>query len=120
MTSPTTTYTSWLDWLDSRDSADVINKTHQAELFNAFSNEIDADKSIEEIIQHEETAFLFEMNFGASNVNIFHHLKKIGGTIYQPSTSYGFLQGLEKGTTWPMTPDIEVLGKKPEGAANSL
>lgn len=117
MNSSTTPYPSWIDWFNSRDSADTINKTHQTELFEAFGSDDTTEKSIEEMIQHEETAFLFKTNFGAANVNIFHHLKKVGGTIYYPHTSYGFLQGVGQHTTWPMTPDVELLGKAPEGAA---
>ena len=72
---------------------------------------------MKEIIQHEETAFLFKVNFGKTNVNIFHHLKKMGGTIYQPEVIYGFIQGTGKSTSWIMTPDTETLCKTPEGDA---
>jgi hypothetical protein len=111
------TFSSWLEWFNSRDSADHINKTHQAELFNAFNAEETEAKVMEEIIQHVETAFLFKVNFGAGNVNIFHHMKKTGGTLYQPATAFGFLQDVGSDTTWPMTPDTDVLCKTPEGEA---
>ena len=117
MTTPTPTFTSWQEWFDSRDSAITINKSHQSELFAAFGPDDDSEKCIEEITQHDETAFLFKVNFGTGNVNIFHHLKKIGGTIYHPETAYGFLQGVSRNTTWTMTPDMDVLSNKPEGAA---
>ena len=118
MTDTTTTnFPSWLEWFDSKESADHINKTHQTELFQTFDANEDEEKIMEEIIQHVETAFLFKINFGDTNVNIFHHMKKIGGTIYQPTTAYGFLQGVGVNTTWPMTPNTEILCKTPEGAA---
>ena len=117
MTTPTSTPTSWLEWFNSRDSADTINKSHQAELFAAFGTDDEPDKCIEDIIQHEETVFLLKANVGTSNVNSFHHLKKVGGTLYQPTISYGFLQGVKKDTTWTMTPDIDILSKKPTLAA---
>ena len=117
MITPPTSFESWREWFDSKESADTINKTHQAELFTAFGPEDDNEKCIEEIIQHEETTFLFKVNFGSTNVNIFHHLKKIGGTLYHPTTLFGFIQGVGQGTTWVMTPDTEILGKKPEGDA---
>ena len=117
MTTPSTTFASWKEWFENRDSADTINKTHQAELFTAFGPEDEKEKCLEEIIQHEETTFLFKANFGTTNVNIFHHLKKVGGTIYQPTTLYGFLQGVGKSTTWVVTPDTDILSKKPEGNA---
>ena len=113
MTTPTSTPTSWLEWFNSRDSADTINKSHQAELFAAFGPDDEPDKCIEDIIQHEETVFLLKANLGTSNVNSFHHLKKAGGTLNQPTISYGFLQGVGKDTTWTMTPDTDILGKKP-------
>ena len=115
MTDPVTSFASWQEWFDSRDSATHINKNHQEELFKTFDDEEEEEKIMDEIIQHEETAFLFKVNFGEKNVNIFHHMKKIGGTIYQPTVLYGFLQGVGKSTTWPMTPDIETLCKDPEG-----
>ena len=117
MTTPPTTYDSWQKWFDSRDSAKTINKNHQTELFQAFNANEVADKITEEIIQHEETAFLFKINFGDANVNIFHHLKKIGGTIYQPTVAYGFIQGVGKTTAWTMTPDTVILSETPTGAA---
>ena len=117
MITPPTSYESWQEWFDSRDSAETINKTHQAELFAAFDVNDNPEKSLNEIIQHEETTFLFKVNYGKSNVGIFHHLKKFGGTIYQPTTSYGFIQGVGKGTSWTMTPDIDILSKAQEGDA---
>ena len=117
MTTPVTTFPSWKEWFEAQDSADAINKSHQAELFTAFGPDIEKQKCLEEIIQHEETTFLFKVNFGDNNVNIFHHLMKIGGTIYQPTALYGFLQGVGQDTTWVVTPDIDILCKKPEGDA---
>ena len=119
MITPTTTFTSWQEWFDTRDSASTINKTHQAELFDAFKADDDADKILNEIIQHEETVFLFKVNFGTANVNIFHHLKKIGGTIYLPTVSYGLIQGVGEATSWTMTPDTTLLSEKPTGDAVS-
>ena len=119
MTTPSTTFASWQEWFDARDSATIINKSHQEELFKAFNADEDADKILEEIIQHEETVFLFKANFGAANVNLFHHLKKIGGTIYQPAIAYGLIQGVGKATSWIMTPDTELLSTKPTGDAIS-
>jgi hypothetical protein len=112
-----TTFPSWQEWFDSRESANHINKSHQAALFATFNADENEDKIINEIIQHEETAFLFKVNFGDKNVNIFHHLKKMGGTIYQQEITYGFLQGLGRSTTWTMTPDTETLCKSPLGEA---
>jgi hypothetical protein len=112
-----TNFNSWLEWFDSRESAAHINKSHQAELFAAFNADETNEKILNEIIQHEETAFLFKTNFGNKNVNIFHHLKKIGGTIYQQNTAFGLLQGVGKSTTWIMTPDTETLCRTPTGDA---
>jgi hypothetical protein len=109
MTNPTPSYKSWQEWFDSRDSANHINKSHQEELFKTFNATETEEKVKSEVIQHEETAFLFKVNFGESTVNIFHHMKKMGGTIYQPAAVYGFLQGVGESTTWPMTPDIDTL-----------
>lgn len=117
MTTLPPTITSWQKWFDTRDSASTINKSHQAQLFAAFTAEDDSTKAIDEIIQHEETAFLFKVNFGIGNVNIFHHLKKVGGTIYQPTVAYGFIQGVGETTSWTMTPDTSLLSEKPTGGA---
>ena len=48
---------------------------------------------------------------------MFHHFSMVGGTVYDSDKAYGFIQGLENEMTVNVTPDIDTLCKKPDGAA---
>ena len=114
--SSTTKVENWVQWFDSRDSSEFINKQAQEELFKVFNATIDPNECIEKLIDHQEVVFLFKETFG-DRVNVFHHLTKIGGTIYETNTELGFIQGVETNSSTQMIPDVVSLTEKPTGAA---
>ena len=50
-------------------------------------------------------------------MNVFHHLKIVGGTVYDATVDIGFVQGVGQETSLTMTPDIDILCDKSGGAA---
>jgi hypothetical protein len=109
-----TSIKTWQDWFNSRGSGKIINKSNQEKLFSTFNLTISKLDCIKAIIQHEETVFLYKVNFGTNKVNMFHHLMSVGGTIYNTSPKdYGFIEGIGKSTSLTMTPDIEILCDTP-------
>ena len=108
----TSTVDSWLSWFKSRRSFEVVNKQHQESLFKTFDNSVKKKECIEAVIQHNETVFIHRSCVGEKKVVLFHHLTKIGGSIYDTnSVKYGFIHGLGPATAFPMIPDVEVLGE---------
>eukprot|EP00957_Ditylum_brightwellii_P038009 2874735-Ditylum_brightwellii.AAC.1 len=108
MTTDTNNNKNWIDWLESRESAKLINQSQLGRLFDTFNASVSKEKSIEAIVKHTETAYMFKANFGDKRVNTFHHLTAVGGTMYdQGNTEYGFIQGLGEASAVAMTPDIE-------------
>ena len=110
---------SWLSWFQSRESFDVINKGHLEKLFQSFDHSLDKSNCLEALESHVETVFMHKSSFGSGKVVLFHHLVSVSGTFYDSSSTkeYGFIHGTEKLTSFPMIPDIDVLCKKPAGAA---
>ena len=103
---------SWLSWFKSRKSFDVVNKQHQESLFKNFDHTVKKKDCIEAMIQHNETVFIHRSCVGEKKVVLFHHLTKVGGSIYDTSSvKYGFIHGLGSTTAFPMIPDIEMLGE---------
>ena len=102
----------WLSWFKSRDSATVINQCQQEGLFKTFDASTDNGNIVTQIEQHEETVFLYKVNFGNTRVTMFHHLTVSGGTLYDSGTKeYGFIQGVGEEDTAEMTPDMQALSK---------
>ena len=60
---------------------------------------------------------MFKDSFGSNTVSIFHHFTTIEGTVYNAGTSHRFIQGVEKGLTLNMRPDVMVLFAQHQGAA---
>ena len=50
-------------------------------------------------------------------MNVFHHITKIRGTIYDNTVDVGLIEGVDKYSATLMTPDIDILFEKPTGAA---
>ena len=113
-TNETVSHRSWKDWLNSRESAVSINQGHQERLFEIFNHSISTEKCRSELEGHGETVFLFRQSFGDRRVNLFHHMKKVGGTLYVAKEDFGFIQGVEEGATCFMTPDYDVLTRLPQ------
>jgi hypothetical protein len=113
--------TNWLDWFQTRDSSSLINRQCQNQLFSAFNASKSAEECKQQLIAHDESAFLFVENFGTTkSINIFHHVHEVGGTIYDHSTGIGFIQGVDADLAATLTPDLEVLCTKPDQAAERV
>ena len=117
--SSTTKYKSWKTWFNSRESATIINQANQERLFQIFNSTVSNEKCKNEVEGHEETVFLYKQSFGEHRINIFHHMKVIGGNLYSPREEFGFVQGIDESTTCIMTPDYDTLiavsNQNPEG-----
>ena len=113
----TLSFERWLDWFRSRSSFDFINKKNQEKLFKTFDHSIEKKDCIERILEHNETVFLQKSCIG-KNVVLFHHLVKVGGSIYDASSvKYGYFHGLGLNTTFPMIPDMDILCANSSGTA---
>lgn len=112
----------WLDWFISRESYEIINKGHLESLFKTFDASVDKAECIERIVQHEETVFIHKSHFGTGKVVLFHHLKSCVGNFYEDNNKkeYSFFHGVGKATCTLMVPDLDILGKKPTGAATQV
>ena len=72
----------WLDWFKSRDSSKVINQSNLENLFATFAASVEKLECIDEVMKHEEIVFLQKASFGEDMVTVFHHLKSVGGELY--------------------------------------
>ena len=110
---PTVLSKTWLDWFGARESADLINKQSQEKLFQTFNYAVDEDATIEALLLHDETVFIHKSCVGLKRVALFHHLVKVGGSIYDSSgVKFGAIYGLGESTSFPMIPDMSTLGKE--------
>ena len=110
---------TWLEWFGSRESGDVINKQSQEKLFETFNHAISQDKTLDSIILHDETVFIHKSCVGLKKLALFHHLVKVGGSIYDSNgVKFGVFYGLGENTTFPMIPDVDTLTK--ESSGNSI
>ena len=99
---------NWIKWFDSRPSSEFINKQSMEDLFKAFNASVSDDDVKQKLQDHQETLFLFKEAFGI-RINMFHHVKILGGTVYDSNVQIGFIQGVHKDMATTMTPDIDVL-----------
>ena len=106
----------WKAWFDSRDSATVVNQKAQEQLLQTFDASISRDECQTKIGAHQDTAFMFHENFGSARIAVFHHFQTIGGTVYDNNMIHGCIQGIEPEMTANVTPDVEILCRKPAGA----
>ena len=113
---PTPPTEDWTTWFTSRESSDFVNKHAHEELFKAFNATIDNKECKKKLIDHQEVVFLFKETFG-SQMNVFHHVIEIGGTVYDNNVEIGFIQGLENELATQMTPEAITLFEKPTGTA---
>jgi len=49
-------------------------------------------------------------------LNLFHHFKEVGGTLYEKEKDAGFIIGISQSIATTMTPDTEKLFEKPSCA----
>ena len=101
---------SWLDWFVGREISEVINKSNQEKHFETFNATVSTIDFIKAMFQYQETAHLQRESFGVRKINIFHHLIKVGDTLYDQNTKeFGFIQGLGSSTAVIMSLDIKTL-----------
>ena len=78
----TSEHTCWLSWLDSCISAEVVIKRNQEVLFSTFDASVGKEQCVKAPKSYQESAFLHRTVVGDKRVAIFHHLVKVGGTLY--------------------------------------
>ena len=88
VTNPSTN-DSWKMWFSSRPSTKFINDSAKARLLKTFNCDIDKAECKLSLLKYDQTVFLFKQNLGINKVNIFHHLKRIGGNLYTPEEKFG-------------------------------
>ena len=111
-----TSVDDWIKWYESKDISTSIDKKGQEELFIAFNLSISKEDCKKKLIDHQESLFLFKEIFG-NKLNMFHHVRVEGGTVYDSTVHTSFMQGVDKEFATPMTPDTDILFEKPAGAA---
>ena len=103
------TFTDWNKWFESRPSSTPIDQKLQEQLFLAFKGDLPAADCKKQLLDYQDTTFLFKETFG-QKLNIFHHTKSTGGTAYDSTVNTGFIQeGTAKEEAHAMTPDIDTL-----------
>ena len=107
-------YENWLEYLDAAKSSNIINKSKQEEFFKAFTANQSAKVIEQRATIYDETIFLAKLAI-RGKLNIFHHFRTGGGAIYDETTSCGFIIGIKKTSLTIVTPDRDILFKKPEG-----
>ena len=100
---------SWKDWFLSRHSNFIINKYKKKELFKTFDNTVEKETCKRRIMDCDQTVFMFKQNLGDNRINVFHHLSRIGGNLYDKTEIFGAVQGIGDGTSCVITPDITTL-----------
>lgn len=103
---------SWVDYFDSLQSSEIINKSkieHLMKLFNSTHTDTSVRASME---KHPETVFIAKLSIG-NRLNLFHHFKRSGGTVYNTTKTDGVIIGTKKEPVAVVTPDTEILFAKP-------
>ena len=77
-----TKHLSWKEWFDSRISSGLIDKENMDQLFSAFDSSILANDCKASVEKHEETVFIAKLSLNGG-LNLFHHFKEVGGTLYE-------------------------------------
>jgi len=85
-----TKYVSWHEWFSSRESSSLIDKENMEPLFSAFDSSLSANECKASVGKHEETVFMAKLSLN-KGLNLFHHFKEIGGTLYEKEKDAGFI-----------------------------
>ena len=101
--------TSWKDWFKNRESSKIINTSSKKKLFDAFDASIEKLDCIQKILKYDEVVFLYKQNMGSNKINVFHHMRCIGGLIHQPEEEFGAIEGISENTVGFITPSIDEL-----------
>ena len=84
-------------------------------LFSAFDSSLSGNDCKAAVGKHEETVFMAKLSLNGG-LNLFHHFKEIGGTLYEKDKDAGFIIGISQSIATTMTPDTEKLFEKPSCA----
>ena len=104
---------TWQDWLLSRQSVALVNNSRKEQLFKTVDSSVNNNECKQRVLDLNETAFLFKLNVNDNRVNIFHHLYRIGGNIYDSKEVFGAIQGIGEDTTCIISPDEKNLFELP-------
>ena len=110
----------WSDWFTKQDGTIKIDKQCQEQLFKSFDSSLSPADCQKQIIDNQEIAFLFTETFGTNKINVFHHMTITGGSVHEPTTQVGFIQGLEKDLATFQQPDVDTLLSQPNEAAIAI
>ena len=103
----------WKAWFDSRPSTKLINDNAKARLFRTFDHSIQKEACKRAPIEHDQTILFFKKNMGGNQLNVLHHLKKIGGNGYDSEEQFGAIQGVGEDTSCVITPDVIAISEMP-------
>jgi len=81
-------------------------------LFSAFDSSLSANNCKAAVGKYEETVFMVKLSLNGG-LNLFHHFKEVGGTLYEKEKGAGFIIGISQSIAMTMTPDTEKLFEKP-------
>ena len=106
---------SWKDWFLSRESSTSLDKENMDQLFSAFDPSLSANDCKAAVQKHEETVFMAKLSLNGG-LNLLHHFKEVGGTLYDKEKEAGVIIGVSQSIATTMTPDTEKLFEKPSFA----
>ena len=101
--------TNWKNWFKTRESSKMIDASSKKKLFDTFDASIEKSECIQKILKYDEVVFLYKQNMGSNKVNIFHHMRSVGGLIHQPEEEFGAIEGISENTIGFITPSIDEL-----------
>ena len=104
---------SWIEWFKTRESSKIINSSAKKKLFDTFNASISKNDCIQRMVKYDEVVFLYKQNMGTNRINVFHHLKSVGGMIHQPDEEFGAIEGIGENTIGFITPSIDDLVSLP-------
>ena len=108
VTTPTN-FPSWKAWFNTRPSSKMINNNAKARLFSPFNHSVEKEAYKRALLDHDQTVFLFNHIMGGNRLNMLHHLKQIGGNVYDPEEQFGAIQGVGEDTSCFITPDVNAI-----------
>ena len=97
---------NWMEWFKTRESSRIINASSKKKLFETFDASISKSDCIQRLLKYDEVVFLYKQNMGTSRINVFHHMKSVGGMIHQPEEDFGAIEGIGENTIGVITPSI--------------
>ena len=93
-------------------AAPSTRRTWLDPFFTAFDASHSVDDCKAAVTKHDETVFLAKLSLN-SRLNVFHHFREAGGTIYDADTDARFIIGVSQSIAMTMTPDTATLFEHP-------